>query len=162
MLLNAHQLAGGEAGNAHFFVLPWHGASHLPSSLKTRTIFMALIKQDGGAVRQKPVPNRSCLWDTWHMWRSCFFSFFSFPFLFSSVLFFFVILLPFFFFLPCFLVISMENPTECRVVTQRSSEMASAPPVLCCSTTRCFPRSFLSTVQGHCRDQQIEILNWAG
>lgn len=85
MLLRAHQLAGGEAGNAHLSVLPWHGASHLPSSLKTRTIFMALTKQDGG-VRQKPVqelPTEAVCETLGTCGGHVSFHFF-FPFLFSS------------------------------------------------------------------------------
>lgn len=101
MLLRAHQLAGGEAGNARLSVLPWHGASHLPSSLKTRTIFMALTKQDGEAVSQKPVQElpTEAVCETLgtcggHV--SFHFFFFSISFFFCSL---FVILLPFFSFL---------------------------------------------------------------
>lgn len=100
MLLRAHQLAGGEAGNARLPVPPWHGASHLPSSLKARTIFMALTKQDGGAVRQKPVqelPTETVCETLGMCGGHVSFLFFFFPFLFSFVLFFFVILLPFFY-----------------------------------------------------------------
>lgn len=61
---------------------------------------MALTKQDGGAVRQKPVqelPTEAVCETLGTCGGHVSFLFF-FPFLFASVLFFFVILLPFFFF----------------------------------------------------------------
>lgn len=61
---------------------------------------MALTKQDGGAVRQKPVqelPTEAVCETLGTCGGHVSFLFF-FPFLFTSILFFFVILLPFFFF----------------------------------------------------------------
>lgn len=41
----------GSAGNARLLVPPRHDACHPPSSIKRRTVFMVLTKQDGRAVR---------------------------------------------------------------------------------------------------------------
>lgn len=141
MLLRAHQLAGGEAGNAHLSVLPWHGAFHLPSSLKSRTIFMALTKQDGGAVRQKPVQELPTE-PVRHLARvEVVFLFIFFHFFFPL---FFCLFFSFFLVICCLyfhsLLFSKEFPWRTPLnpgfIMHRSFEMVSVPPMLWCSTIR--------------------------
>lgn len=147
MLLRAHQLAGGEAGNTRSSVLPWHGVSHLPSSLKTRTIFIALTKQDGGVRNQFRSSQQKLsvrhLANVEVTFLYTFFSHFFFPLFFSFLSF----CCLFFYYSVLF---SKRFPWRTQLnagfIMHRSSEMASIPPVLCCSTLRWFPKSSLSAV----------------
>lgn len=104
---------------------------------------MALTKQDGGAVRQKPAQEllTEAVSETLGTCGGHVSFIFYFPFLFSSVLFFFVILL--LFFIPCFLVINFLGEPHGMQGLLCTEALRWHPSHLCCVVV---PKSFPSAV----------------